>query len=89
METDRFTEALTVRANDRRRGTSFEEKDWKNGYVDGASSILSEVDALIKKYKDDALVFLKRYIKGYEVQETEVKKNEKEGTEEQEHTKEV
>lgn len=48
MTSEKFSTALQSRALDRKRGTTPDEKSWRDGYVDGASSILAELQALVK-----------------------------------------
>ena len=62
MTSERFSESLMSRATDRKRGTTPEERQWREGYVDGASSILSELDVLIEKEKGGVPTSLVKYV---------------------------
>lgn len=62
MTSERFLEPLMSRATDRKRGTTPEERQWREGYVDGASSILSELDILIEREKGRVPISLVRYV---------------------------
>ena len=65
MQTERYSAALTARALDRKRGTTPDEKSWRDGYVDGASSILAELQALVKREGSDVPASIRNYIKRY------------------------
>ena len=65
MQTERFSTALQSRALDRKRGTTPSEKQWRDGYVDGASSILAELQALVKKEGNDVPPSIRNYINQY------------------------
>ena len=65
MQTERFSEVLMSRALDRKRGTTLSEKQWRDGYVDGASSILAELQALVKREGNDVSPSIRNYINQY------------------------
>lgn len=65
MQTERFSEVLMSRALDRKRGVTPDEKSWRDGYVDGASSILAELQALVKREGKDVPASIRDYIKQY------------------------
>ena len=65
MSTERYSTVLMARALDRKRGTTPDEKNWRDGYVDGASSILAELQALIKREGKDVPPSIRDYLKQY------------------------
>lgn len=65
MSTERYSTVLMSRALDRKRGTTPDEKSWRDGYVDGASSILAELQALVKREGKDVPASIIKYINQY------------------------
>ena len=65
MKTEKYSTVLINRATDRKRGTSPDEKSWRDGYVDGASSILAELQALVKREGSGVPASIIKYINQY------------------------
>ena len=49
MGKGKYSQALIGRANDKRRDNTPEDVAWKDGYVEGASTVLEELDVLVKQ----------------------------------------
>lgn len=65
MTSEKYSTVLMSRALDRKRGTSPDEKSWRDGYIDGASSILGELEDIIKYEKMTVPPSIKDYIKQF------------------------